>query len=82
MDLPIASSVLNAVQGTSREPVIAIPSAGGSLPLVMFEQVLGVSVVTVPVVNYDNSQHAENENVRVRYLWEGIEEIGALMLIR
>jgi acetylornithine deacetylase/succinyl-diaminopimelate desuccinylase-like protein len=82
MDLPIASSVLNAVQGTSREPVIAIPSAGGSLPLVMFEQVLGVSVVTVPVVNYDNNQHAENENVRVRYLWEGIEEIGALMLIQ
>ena len=82
MDLRIASRVLKAVEDTSTQPVIAIPSAGGSLPLVKFERILGANVVTIPVVNYDNNQHAENENVQVRYLWEGIEEIGALMLVR
>ena len=79
MDLPIAQDVIKAVQSTSTEPIVLSPSAGGSLPLYVFEQVLNARVLTVPVVNYDNNQHAENENMRVGYLWEGIEIMGAIM---
>ena len=82
MDLPIAQSVVAAVQSTTSEPVVLLPSSGGSLPLYVFEQVLKANVITVPVVNYDNNQHAENENVRVDYLWEGIEAMAAIMLIK
>jgi acetylornithine deacetylase/succinyl-diaminopimelate desuccinylase-like protein len=35
--------------------------------------------ISVPIANYDNNQHAENENVRLRNLWEGIETFAALM---
>ena len=35
--------------------------------------------ISVPIANYDNNQHAENENVRVQNLWEGIETFAALM---
>jgi hypothetical protein len=35
----------------------------------------------VPVVNYDNNQHAENENMLVIYLWEGIETMAAIMVM-
>lgn len=82
MDLPIARDILAAVQTTTRDPVVSIVSAGGSLPLILFENALGAKVVTVSVVNYDNNQHAENENVQMRFLWEGIDEIAAIMSIK
>ncbi|HKB92081.1 MAG TPA: M20/M25/M40 family metallo-hydrolase, partial [Opitutaceae bacterium] len=79
MDLPIAKAVVAAVQSTVDYPVLQLPSAGGSLPLIVIEQLLGAKVVTVPVVNFDNNQHAENENVKVQFLWDGIETCAALM---
>lgn len=79
MNLPIAQTVVAAVQSTSSEPVMKLPTGGGSLPLIVIEETLGAKVVTVPAVNYDNNQHAENENVQVRFLWEGIETFAALM---
>ncbi|GAB3196172.1 dipeptidase [Pontibacter aydingkolensis] len=82
MDLPIAKSIQAAIQSTTKEPVVAIPSMGGSLPLYLFEEILESKVITVPIVNYDNNQHAENENVKILYLWEGIETIAAIMQIK
>jgi acetylornithine deacetylase/succinyl-diaminopimelate desuccinylase-like protein len=79
MDLPLARKVQEAVQRTTKSPLVLIPSAGGSLPLYLFEELLQTAVLTIPVVNYDNNQHAENENVRIDYLWEGIETIAAVM---
>lgn len=79
LELPLAQAVVAAVQSTIDYPVIQLPSAGGSLPLIVIEQVLGVNVITVPVVNYDSNQHAQNENVKVQFLWDGIESYAALM---
>jgi acetylornithine deacetylase/succinyl-diaminopimelate desuccinylase-like protein len=82
MDSPIARDVVAAVQSTSRDPVVTVVSVGGSLPLILFERRFSANVLTVPVVNYDNNQHAENENAQVRFLWEGIEEMAAIMSIK
>ena len=82
MDLPIARSVVQAVQSTVDYPVILLPSSGGSLPLIVFEQKLQAHVMSIPIVNYDNNQHAENENVQISYLWEGIETIAAVMMMQ
>ncbi len=82
MNLPIAQSVIAAVQSTTTEPVVKQPTAGGSLPLSVIEEKLGAKVITVPAANYDNNQHAENENMLVRYLWEGMETFAALMTMR
>jgi len=79
MNLPLAQAVVAAVQTTTAEPVVRLPTAGGSLPLVVIEEKLGAKVITVPSANYDNNQHAENENMLVRYLWEGMETFAALM---
>lgn len=79
MNLPLAQKVIAAVQSTTREPVVKLPTGGGSLPLIVIEEELRAKVITVPAVNYDNNQHAENENVRIDYLWEGIETFAALM---
>ncbi|HEX6846167.1 MAG TPA: M20/M25/M40 family metallo-hydrolase [Chitinophagaceae bacterium] len=81
-DLPMAKSIVKAVQATVEYPVILLPTMGGSLPLYLFEKTLHAKVITVPVVNYDNNQHAENENVQLKFLWEGIETIAAIMIMQ
>jgi len=79
LSLPIAKSVIAAVQSTTTEPIVKQPTTGGSLPLSVVEETLGAKVISVPVVNFDNNQHAENENMLIRYLWEGMETFSALM---
>jgi acetylornithine deacetylase/succinyl-diaminopimelate desuccinylase-like protein len=82
MDLPISQAVIKAVRATSSQEIVLMPSAGGSLPLYLFEEVLSVPPITIPVVNYDNNQHGENENLRIGCLWEGIETVAAVMLMK
>ena len=61
-----------------REPLL-VPILGGSLPLFHFVERLGATVITVPIVNADNSQHAPNENLRLQNLWDGIALMAELM---
>lgn len=79
MDAPLARAVVAAVQSTVDYPVVQLPTTGGTLPLIVIEQMLGTQLLTVPIVNYDNNQHAENENVQVQFLWDGLETYAALM---
>ena len=79
MDLPISREVAAAVQAVSPEPIVLMPSLGGSLPLVVINETLGVPTITVPTANHDNNQHAENENLRLQNLWDGIETYASLM---
>lgn len=81
MDLPIAQRVIRAVQATSKEPLLLMPSLGGSLPLYLFEEKLHTPPITIPIVNYDNNQHGENENLKISCLFQGMETMAAIMLM-
>jgi len=82
MDLPISVAVIAAVQSTSPEPIVKLPTSGGSLPLSIITDHLRTVTMTVPIVNYDNNQHAENENIRLQNLWDGIETMAAVMTMK
>lgn len=82
MDLPISQAVIRAVQSTSTQPVVKLPTSGGSLPLSIITENLRTVTITVPIANYDNNQHAENENIRLQNLWDGIEIFAALMTMK
>ena len=82
MDLPISLAVIEAVQRTSAEPIVRMPTLGGSLPLSIITEVLEQPTITVPIANYDNNQHAENENIRIQNLWDGIEIFANLMTMK
>lgn len=82
MDLPLAQKVIAAIDATVKDDVITVPSLGGSLPLYLFEKYLNSKPITVPIVNYDNNQHAENENVILNYIWEGIETMAVIMMMK
>ena len=79
MDLPVSLVVIRAVQSTVADPIVRLPTSGGSLPLSIITENLRTITVSVPIANYDNNQHAENENLRLQNLWEGIETFAALM---
>jgi acetylornithine deacetylase/succinyl-diaminopimelate desuccinylase-like protein len=82
MDLPISIAVVSAVQATSTQPIVRLPTAGGSLPLSIITDHLRTTTMTVPIANFDNNQHAENENLRLQNLWDGIETWAAVMTMK
>jgi acetylornithine deacetylase/succinyl-diaminopimelate desuccinylase-like protein len=79
LDLPVARAVIRAAEATLGRRIIVEPPLGGSLPLYQFQEVLGSPLIMVPIVNHDNNQHAENENLRIRNLWDGIELYAGLL---
>jgi acetylornithine deacetylase/succinyl-diaminopimelate desuccinylase-like protein len=82
MDLPISRSVIDAVQSTSSGKIVLLPTSGGSLPLSIITEKLKTVTISVPIANYDNNQHAENENIRIQNLWDGIETWAAIMTMK
>jgi acetylornithine deacetylase/succinyl-diaminopimelate desuccinylase-like protein len=82
MDLPISQAVIAAIEGAIAAPVIKMPTLGGSVPLYIFTEILKTPAIGVPIVNHDNNQHSANENLRLQNLWDGIEVLAALMVMR
>lgn len=79
LDLPVSRAVIRAAEAALGRPIIVEPPLGGSLPLYQFQEVLGAPLIMVPIVNHDNNQHAENENLRLKNLWDGIELYAGLL---
>ena len=82
MDLPVIKRIVDAVKATTSNQVVLQPTMGGSLPLILIEKYLGAKTITVPIANHDNNQHAENENIRLQNLFDGIETMASLMMAR
>jgi acetylornithine deacetylase/succinyl-diaminopimelate desuccinylase-like protein len=82
MDLPVSLAIVEAVQSTSSDGIVKLPTSGGSLPLSIITGNLKTVTISVPIANYDNNQHAENESIRLQNLWDGIETFAALMTMK
>jgi acetylornithine deacetylase/succinyl-diaminopimelate desuccinylase-like protein len=81
MELPIAREVI-AAASSARGDVVLLPTMGGSVPLGAMERAAQTRTITVPIANYDDNQHAANENLRLQNLWNGIETMAALIDMR
>lgn len=81
MDLPISQMVLRAAE-QARGPVVRLPTMGGSVPLIVIEEILKVPTITTPIANHDNNQHSFNENIRIQNLWDGIELMAGLLAMQ
>jgi acetylornithine deacetylase/succinyl-diaminopimelate desuccinylase-like protein len=74
---PQVQKVVGAVQefctimGDPAPPVI-LPTMGGSLPLSELAQALGMPLISVPLANHDDNQHAPDENLRLGHFVQGI----------
>ena len=79
MDDSFSRALVSAVSAGAERAPLLVPTLGGSGPSYLFTQVLGVPVVTLPIANADNNQHAANENLRVQNLWNAIELYAGLI---
>lgn len=62
-----------------KEP-IKIRMMGGSIPISPFVTTLNIPAVSVPTVNPDNNQHAENENIRLGNYVDAVKTFLAILL--
>jgi acetylornithine deacetylase/succinyl-diaminopimelate desuccinylase-like protein len=81
MDSPMARKIVEAVRA-AHSTTLLMPTLGGSLPIAPIEAVLQTPVIIVPIANHDNNQHGHNENIRLQNLWDGMETMAALLVLR
>ena len=79
MDGPFAKAVIASLSDGAKDQLILNPTVGASGPTYLFEQILKVPMISLPIANYDDNQHAADENLRVQNLWDGIELYAALL---
>jgi acetylornithine deacetylase/succinyl-diaminopimelate desuccinylase-like protein len=77
--LPISMAIADALTRTLGEPPVRIRTSGGTVPIAPFIDALGLPAISVPIVNFDNNQHGENENLRLGHLTRGITTLAALL---
>lgn len=75
---PIVKRLVEGLRSVAPELVLN-PTMGGSLPLYLFEDRSKAPIVILPIANYDNHQHAPNENLRLGNLWYGMEAYAVLL---
>jgi acetylornithine deacetylase/succinyl-diaminopimelate desuccinylase-like protein len=79
LDLPAARAVVASIGRTVGYPPIELPISGGSSGIAEAVDRLGTPMVGVAIANYDDNQHARNENLRLGNLWDGIEVYAGLL---
>jgi acetylornithine deacetylase/succinyl-diaminopimelate desuccinylase-like protein len=76
--LPISRQVVGALTRTFDQTPVEIRTMGGTVPIAPFIEALGFPALTVPLVNFDNNQHGENENLRIGHFFRGITTLAAV----
>ncbi|PYR54579.1 MAG: acetylornithine deacetylase, partial [Acidobacteria bacterium] len=76
---PLARALVDAITRVYADPPVMIRTAGGTVPIAPFIDALGFPAVLVPIVNFDNNQHEENENLRLGTWFDGIVTIAAAL---
>ena len=78
MDNPVTSRAADAIRALNQR-LVQLPTIGGGLPFGVFSESLALPSIGLAVANFDNNQHAANENIRVGHFWEAIEIFAALV---
>ncbi len=73
VDQPGVDAIVAAAGAAAGSDVVRLPTFGGSVPLHQFGEILDTPMVVLPIANYDNNQHAANENLKIDNLWYGVE---------
>jgi len=79
LDLPVSKAVVATIGRTVGYPVIKLPIVGASSGMADIVNQLHTPMVGVSIANYDDNQHAQNENLRLGNLWDGIEVYAGLL---
>jgi acetylornithine deacetylase/succinyl-diaminopimelate desuccinylase-like protein len=76
---PQADRVAKALAAAFGAPPVQLRTLGGTVPIAPFIEAVGFPAILVPVVNFDNNQHEENENLRLGHFFQAIEIVAAIL---
>jgi acetylornithine deacetylase/succinyl-diaminopimelate desuccinylase-like protein len=76
---PQARALAASMTRTFGRPPVQLRTLGGTVPIAPFIEALGFPALLVPIVNFDNNQHEENENLRLGSFFDGIVTIAAIL---
>ena len=76
---PASRQIVAAITRMFGQPPVQIRTMGGTVPIAPFIEAMGVPAVGVPIVNFDNNQHGENENLRMGTFFTGITTLAAVL---
>jgi acetylornithine deacetylase/succinyl-diaminopimelate desuccinylase-like protein len=79
LDLPASKAVIASIGRTVGYQPIVLPIVGASSGMADIVNLLRVPMAGVSIANYDDNQHAQNENLRLGNLWDGIEVYAGLL---
>jgi acetylornithine deacetylase/succinyl-diaminopimelate desuccinylase-like protein len=79
LDLPASKAVVASIGRAVGYRPIELPIVGASSGMADIVGQLQVPMVGVSIANYDDNQHAQNENLRIGNLWDGIEVYAGLL---
>jgi len=79
LDLPASKAVVASISRTEGYLPIELPIVGASSGIADIVNLLHVPIAGVSIANYDDNQHAQNENLRIGNLWDGIEVYAGLL---
>jgi acetylornithine deacetylase/succinyl-diaminopimelate desuccinylase-like protein len=79
VDEPRARAVVAALTQVFGQPPVQLRTLGGTVPIAPFIDALGCPALLMPIVNFDNNQHEENENLRLASFFDGIVTIAAVL---
>ena len=77
--LPISVRLVEAMTRVFGEAPVRVRTSGGTVPIAPFIEALDLPAIALPIVNFDNNQHGENENLRLGHLFRGITTIAAVL---
>ncbi|MBT6328725.1 MAG: M20/M25/M40 family metallo-hydrolase, partial [Kordiimonadaceae bacterium] len=70
---PVSQALIKIMNDYTSGDMIVLPTMGGSMPLAYINDALDTNIVILPIANFDNNQHAPNENIKIGNLWDGME---------
>ena len=81
IESPFTEPLRKAIIDAQEEEPLLVPAMGGTLPDYVFTRILGIPSFVVPYANFDEANHAPNENLEVERFFAGIRT-GAAILAR
>ena len=76
---PLSKQLAAAMARAFGQPPVQVRTSGGTVPVAPFIEAMGFPAISVPIVNFDNNQHGENENLRLGHFFRGIAILAATL---
>lgn len=70
---PLVQQIIDSVEVAYDKAPIVLPALGGTGPMYVFTDILGIPSVTVPYANVDEDNHSPNENMGLKEFYWGIQ---------